>query len=271
MTAGLGPLPWVILGVLGLVLGSFLNVCIHRIPRGESIVSPGSRCPKCRRPIAAWDNIPVLSYLVLGGKCRHCRKPIAPRYVLVELLTGALFLAAYARFGWSWGCARVLVFTFLLSPMAMIDIEHQIIPFSLSIPAAVLGLGSALLPGQDLRAAALGAGLGAGFVLLSWSLWRYVLAGLFRRMGVDQKEGMGFGDLPLAAAIGAFAGLRATVAALFIAVVAGVIGGLILRRIQRQGRGVPMPFGPFLALGGLIGLYWGNQLFVLYLKLVLGN
>jgi len=271
LTAQLGVLPWFALGALGLVFGSFLNVVIYRVPRGQSIVSPPSHCPKCKKRIAPFDNIPVLSYFLLGGRCRNCRAKISPRYLLVEVVTALLFLAAYARFGFSWECARALVFTFLLIPMVMIDIELQIIPFSLSVPGVILGLGSGYLPGIDLKSAAVGAALGASFVFVSWALWRYVLAGLFKKMGVNQKEGMGMGDLPLAAMIGGFLGVRATIVALFLAVVAGVIGGLILRRAKRQGRGVPMPFGPFLGLGGLIGLYWGNQLFALYLRLVLGS
>lgn len=264
---------FILVAVLGLVLGSFFNVCIHRIPRGESVASPPSRCPNCGRRIRGYDNIPILSYLLLRGRCRDCGKRISARYPAVEALAGLLFVAAYARFGLDWVLVKALVFVSFLIIIAFIDLDHQIIPFRLSVPGLVLGLASPLLPASatSFSGAAAGAALGAGFVLFAWLLWRYVLAGAFRRFGVDQKEGMGWGDLPLAAMIGAFLGWRSLVVALFAAMFLGVVIGLALRARGKAGRGQPMPFGPFLALGALVGLFFGSDLFSLYIRTVLGR
>lgn len=262
---------WAVFAVLGLILGSFFNVCIHRIPRRQSIVAPPSHCPNCRKRIAFYDNIPVLSWLLLRGRCRHCRTPISPRYLLVELLTGALFVAAWARFGPTWELLRALLLVSLLVVLALIDLEHFIIPFRLSIPGLVLALGTALLPGLDHLDALWGALAGGGFVLAAWLLWRYVLAGLFRKMGVDQKEGMGGGDLPFAAMIGGFLGLGRVAVALFAAVLLGVAVGLVLRWAGRTGRGQEIPFGPFLAAGALVGLFAGREVLAWYLRFLLGS
>jgi leader peptidase (prepilin peptidase)/N-methyltransferase len=260
---------WALLALLGLAFGSFLNVCIWRVPRGQSIVSPPSHCPRCNKPIRGYDNIPVLSYLLLGGRCRYCRKPISVRYPLVEALTAALFVAAYARFGWSALTVKALLFVCLLIVTALIDLDLQVIPFRLSIPGLGLGLAASLMaapPGFGDALAA--AGVGAAFVGFAWLLWRYVLAGVFRRLGVNQKEGMGFGDLPYAAMIGAFIGLKPLVVALFVAVVAGVLVGFATRLLGRSKAGQPMPFGPFLALGALAGLFWGQAIFAWYARQV---
>ena len=262
---------WALIALLGLLLGSFFNVCIHRIPRGESIVTPPSHCPRCRKRIRAYDNVPVLSYILLRGRCRFCRKPISWRYPAIEAVTGLLFIAVYARFGYGWMTPRGLVFVSLLVVLAMIDLEHQVLPFRLSVPGFVLGLASApLLGGPALADAFMGAAAGAAFVGASWLLWRYVLRGIFRRMGVDQKEGMGGGDLPFAAMIGSFLGLQSTVVAVFAAVVAGVVGGMAMRFAGRSGRGQHIAFGPFLAIGALVGLFTGPAIAAWYLRLVLG-
>ena len=260
---------WLLLALLGLALGSFFNVVIHRVPRKQSIVSPPSHCPKCRKRIRPWDNIPVLSYLLLRGRCRYCRNPISPRYLAVEALTAGLFLAVFARFGYDWATPAGIVFVSLLLVMAMIDLEHQIIPFSISIPGLVLGVAASFLPPDRLVDTLIGAAVGAGFVLFAWLLWRFVLAGLFRRFGIDQKEGMGGGDLPLAAMIGAFLGWQSTIVALFAAVVSGVVVGLVLRWTGKSRAGQHVPFGPFLAFGALVGLFAGPQLFGWYLNYIL--
>jgi leader peptidase (prepilin peptidase)/N-methyltransferase len=256
--------------VFGLVFGSFFNVCIWRIPRGMSVNSPPSHCPRCRKPIRFHDNVPVLSWLLLRGRCRDCGQPISTRYPLVELLTGLLFLGAYLRFQGDWpAVVKAAVFLSLLVVMAFIDLDLQVIPFKLSIPGFVLGLVGSLLARPGPGDALLGAALGAAFVLVAWLLWRFVLAGAFRRHGVNQKEGMGWGDLPFAAMIGAFIGLRATVVALFVAVVLGVIVGLSARAAGRMRKGQAVAFGPFLALGGAIGLFIGRALFDWYVGLML--
>jgi leader peptidase (prepilin peptidase)/N-methyltransferase len=260
---------WAIILLLGLVLGSFLNVLIHRLPRKESIVSPPSHCPRCGRRIRPYDNVPVLSYILLRGRCRDCRKRISPRYPLVETATGLLFLAVYVRFGPSWASARACVLVCLLVVTALIDLDHQIIPFRISIPGLVIGLAASLLPQPAFRDALIGAAAGAAFIAFAGLLWRCVLAPLFRRFGIDQKEGMGGGDLPYAAMIGAFLGWRATIVALFAAVVFGVFIGLAARSAGRNRRGQPIPFGPFLALGGLVGLFFGNVIFAWYVGYIL--
>jgi leader peptidase (prepilin peptidase)/N-methyltransferase len=262
---------WVLVGILGLVLGSFFNVCIHRIPRGESIVSPPSHCPHCKRRIAFYDNIPVVSWVVLRGRCRYCRKPISPRYLVVELLTAGLFVAAWARFGPNWEFLRAVLLVSLLVVLALVDLEHMVIPFRLSVPGVALALGTALLPGIGLADALLGALVGAGFVLFGWLLWRLVLARLFRKLGVDQQEGMGGGDLPFAAMIGGFLGLGRTVAGLFVAVLLGVVIGMAMRWTGRTARGQEVPFGPFLAAGALVGLFFGREIVGWYLRFVLGG
>ncbi|MCX6840711.1 MAG: prepilin peptidase [candidate division WOR-3 bacterium] len=258
---------WALAALLGLVFGSFFNVVIWRVPLHKSISSPPSHCPRCRKPIRPYDNIPVLSWLILRGRCRDCGKPISVRYPLIEALTGLLFVAAYARFGFSLLTVKVLVFISLLIITALIDLDHQIIPFGFSVTGLVLGLAGGLVaPPPELKGALAGAAVGAGFILFAWLLWRYVLAGVFRRFGVDQKEGMGFGDLPYAAMIGAFVGLKGLTVALAAAVVFGVVIGLIARSAGRNKRGQPIPFGPFLALGALAGLFFGPQLFDIYAR-----
>ncbi len=259
---------WAVTALLGLVFGSFLNVCIYRIPRNQSISYPPSHCPRCRRTIRPWDNIPVLSYVLLRGRCRDCHAVISVRYPLVELLTGGLFVAALARFGVGWPLARALVFVCLLVVTAMIDIDHFILPYRLTIPGLLLGIASSALPPPAVVDSVVGTAIGAGFVLGAWLLWRFVLAGMFKRFGVDQREGMGWGDLPYAAMIGAFIGWRSLIVGLFAAVAAGVVVGMLGRWTGRLGRGQPMPFGPFLALGGLVGLFFGEKVLNWYLTLL---
>lgn len=256
--------------LLGLVFGSFFNVCIWRIPRGMSIVWPPSRCVRCHKPIRWYDNIPVLSWLLLRGRCRDCGQRFSGRYALVELLTGLLFLATYLRFGITLATLKAVVFVSFLVVVSFIDMDHQVIPFRLSVPGVVTGLLLGVVTGTELADVLLGAALGAGFVLGAWLLWRYWLAGAFRKFGVRQQEGIGWGDLPFAMMIGAFVGLRSMVIALFAAVVAGVVFGVASRLTGRLRPGQPVSFGPFLGLGGLVGMFFGEQLFELYLRLVLG-
>jgi len=258
---------WAVAALLGLVFGSFFNVVIWRVPLRKSISSPPSHCPRCQKPIRPYDNIPVLSWLLLRGRCRDCGRPISLRYPLIEALTGLLFVAAYARFGLSLLTVKAIVFVSFLVITAFIDLGHQIIPFGFSVTGLCIGLlGSIAAPPPSLSRAIAAAALGAGFIFFAWLLWRYVLAGLFRRLGVDQKEGMGFGDLPYTAMIGAFVGLKGLVVALAAAVVFGVVIGLIARSAGRNRRGQPIPFGPFLALGALAGLFFGPQLFDIYAR-----
>ncbi|MFO7675543.1 MAG: prepilin peptidase [bacterium] len=263
---------WALVGLLGLMLGSFFNVCIHRLPRGQSIVTPPSHCPRCRKHIRFHDNIPVLSWLLLRGRCRDCGKVISARYPAVELLTGLLFVAVWARFGYSWETVRALLLVSLLIVLALIDLEHTVLPFRITLPGLALGLATALLPGTVVGPveALWGAAAGATFVVASWALWRFVLGPALRRRGIDQREGMGGGDLPFAALIGSYIGLPGTVVALAAAVVSGVVVGLFLRSTGRSRRGQHIPFGPFLAFGALVGLFFGPAIAGWYLAFVLG-
>jgi len=176
-----------------------------------------------------------------------------------------LFIAAYWRFGPTWLFVKALLFISFLIVLAFIDLDHQILPFKISLTGLGLGLMGGLLPGGSFKDAFIGAVIGAAFIGLAGLLWRYALAGLFRRyFGVNQKEGMGTGDWPLAAMIGAFVGPKGIGSALFASVVLGVIIGLGARALGKGKRGQPVPYGPFLALGGLIGLFFGQQLFDWY-------
>ena len=227
--------------VFGLCFGSFLNVCIYRLPRDKSVVKPGSACPNCNTPIQFYDNIPVLSWLLLRGRCRHCHAPITPRYALVELLTAALFVACYARFGLTWETLKYCVFAFLLLGLIFTDAETKLLPDEMTLSGLALGLifslfvpvndlMAQLLPGMislpissdiswhliSLADAGLGAIVGASFIYGAGKLYQ----------GVRGVEGMGFGDVKLMAMIGAFLGLKLTVFTLFAASVLGSLFGL---------------------------------------------
>lgn len=246
--------------LLGLVWGSFSNVCIHRLPRDESLWWPPSHCPTCTAPIPWWGNIPLLSYVLLGGRCRDCRRRISPRYPLVELLTGVLFLGVYLRCGRQWSTVAYLVFVALLVPVIFIDLTHQIIPDCFSLGGTVLGFGAAL----------------AGLLPLSWSdsllgilagggsLW-LIAAGYYRLTG---REGMGGGDIKLLAMIGAFLGWRSLLPVVLVSSFTGAMVGLALMAAGGRGRHFAIPFGPFLALGALVYLFWGDELVRTYLLLV---
>jgi leader peptidase (prepilin peptidase)/N-methyltransferase len=210
----------------------------------------------------------VASWLILRGRCRDCGQPISVRYPLVEALTAILFVAAYARFGYSLLTVKALVFVSLLILTAFIDYDHQIIPFGLSLPGLTLGLAAGFVMPPGVRGSLLGAGAGLAFVVVAWLLWRFVLGPIWRRHGVNQREGIGGGDLPYAAMLGAFLGLKGLAVALFAAVIFGIVFGYVQRARGRARKGQPMPFGPFLALGGLLGLFFGTQLFTAYARLV---
>jgi leader peptidase (prepilin peptidase)/N-methyltransferase len=260
---------WPILALaimVGLVVGSFLNVCIHRIPAEQSIIWPGSRCPSCATPIAWYDNVPVLSWLRLGARCRACRAPIAARYPLIELLAGGLAALSVLRFGPTPWALVAFLFACALLVVSVIDLDEGIIPDVISLPGILVGLAaSALVPGGvGLWDAFAGACLGGGL------LW--AVAALYQRAaGI---EGLGLGDVKLLAMIGAFLGWQRLPAVILIASLTGSIGGLALiasRRGRRRARRVlrtlgpgalarhlrrtPLPFGPFLALGAVIALY----------------
>jgi leader peptidase (prepilin peptidase) / N-methyltransferase len=227
--------------VFGLAFGSFLNVCIYRLPRGLSVVTPRSACPQCKQPIAFYDNFPVLSWLILGGRCRHCQTKISPRYLIIELLTGLLFLACYWHFGLTLSTLKYCTLAFLLLGLIFTDAETKLLPDKLTLPGLALGLifsllvpvndlASQLLPGMlnmpfsgdisvrlvSLLDSLLGAVLGASFIYGAGAIY-------LRWRGT---EGMGFGDVKLMAMVGAFLGMKLTVFTIFSASLAGSLFGL---------------------------------------------
>lgn len=243
-------------GILGAVVGSFLNVCIYRIPAGQSIVTPRSSCPHCGSLITWYQNIPVLSFLLLRGRCGRCRAPIALRYPLVELLTGLLFLLVAYRFGWQsfvpllWAlCAVLVVITF-------IDLDHQIIPDRITLPGIPLCfLASFFIPWVSWTDSLLGILAGGGSLLLI--AWLYQV--------LSKKEGMGGGDIKLLAMLGAFLGWKAVFPILFFSSVLGTLVGVPLMLIKKANGKLALPFGPFIAAAALIYLFWGPQLVRWYL------
>jgi leader peptidase (prepilin peptidase)/N-methyltransferase len=233
--------------LLGLFFGSFFNVCIWRIPRRKSIVRPPSHCPRCKTPIRFYDNIPVLSWLLLRGKCRACGKPISARYPLVEALTGVLFLLLALRFGVSWQLLRGLVFAGILVIVAFIDLDTQVIPDAISLPGVAVGLLSSLLV-RELVPALIGAAAGAALIFLAGWFWKLA----------TRREGMGSGDVVLAAMMGSFLGWRQGLLAIFLGVVMGVIVGGGAALLRRRDLNRPIPFGPYLALGSITALFAGE-------------
>jgi leader peptidase (prepilin peptidase)/N-methyltransferase len=243
--------------VLGLVVGSYLNVVIHRVPRGVSTVLPVSRCPACDTRIRARDNVPLLSYLLLRGRCRNCGAPIAWRYPMVEAATGVLFVACLLRFGPTWSALVAALFGCCMIALALIDLEHYILPDRITIPGIALGLLAQPLVGwAGLRSALIGAAVGAGVILGMNLVWQ-ALRGV---------QGFGLGDVKMLAMIGAFLGLSGVLVTLFLAALLGSITGLALMargRIRLQSR---LPFGFFLSIGALAALFWGRGLIEWYLS-----
>ena len=266
-------------GVLGLIVGSFLNVVILRLPaRMEyfwkrdaremlemaaedeaappDIVRRGSHCPRCKHPLAAWDNIPLLSWLLLRGRCRYCKTPISMQYPLVELLCGVTSAIVVWHFGFTWQAAAGLLFTWFLVAAGGIDFRTQLLPDSLTLPLLWLGLLISLVPVfVDTREAVIGAAIG---YLSLWSVyWLFKLA--------TGKEGMGFGDFKLFAAAGAWMGYAALLPVIIIAALSGAVIGTVMLRTRGQDRSVPFAFGPFLAIAMWIWLVAGDPILGAYL------
>jgi leader peptidase (prepilin peptidase)/N-methyltransferase len=242
-----GPAAVIFAGIAGLIVGSFLNVVAYRLPRGESVVSPGSRCPGCGEPVKAYDNVPVLSWLLLRGRCRRCREPIAWRYPAVELVTAGLYAAVVAARDDAAGIALGLILVTALVPIVLIDLERRLIPNLITGPAAVAAVVAGLALDLDGVPEQLIAGAAAG--------------GFFLLAALAYPRGMGMGDVKLAGVLGLCLG-RAVAPALMIALLSGVlVGGVIMARLgARAGRKTAVPFGPFLALGGVVALFAGDAL-----------
>jgi len=251
------PLTPVLLGAFGLMVGSFLNVCIHRIPRDESIVWPGSHCPACGAAIRWFDNIPVISYLVLAGRCRRCRATIAVKYPLVELATMGLFLAHYWTLGVQPLLAVRLLFSAALIVLFVIDLEHQILPNRITLPGIAVGFLASVWLWPGWRDSLLGILLGGGI------LWAIAEA-YFR---VRREEGLGMGDVKMLAMIGAFLGWQQVLLTLVLSSAAGAIVGVALIAAGRGTMKYALPFGTFLALGALASSLAGSDLVAWYVAL----
>jgi leader peptidase (prepilin peptidase)/N-methyltransferase len=242
----------VIAAVFGAVIGSFLNVVIWRLPRGENLATPPSACPSCGEPIKPYDNIPVVSWLLLRGKCRNCGAPISARYPFVEALTAALLAAVVIRFGADRDVWLPIVFVLVLVPIIFIDLDHRIIPNKITYPAAVVAPILVLLFMPDDIVEHLIAGA-AAFLFLFAAAWFY-------------PKGMGVGDVKLAGVMGLFLG-RSIGPAMMIAFLTGSLVGLaiMVRKGVAEGRKTAVPFGPFLAFGGLVALFVGDEIVDWYL------
>jgi leader peptidase (prepilin peptidase) / N-methyltransferase len=278
--------------VVGLLVGSFLNVVIHRVPlmlqrqwRAEcaeiagaaaagsqtpfNLVVPRSACPACHAPISAWQNIPIVSYLALRGRCRACGVPISARYPLVEALTALMSAAVAFKFGCSAAACGGIVLTWFLIALAFIDIDHQLLPDNLTLPLLWLGLAFALWGGTtaaatlpvDLASSVLGAI--AGYLSL-WSVYQ-----LFRL--ATGKEGMGYGDFKLLAALGAWLGWQMLLPIVLVAAAVGALSGILLLSVQGRDRATPVAFGPYLAAAGWLMLMVGHELVQRYMGLFTGR
>jgi len=251
--------PWIfsLIGLAyGLMVGSFANVCIARLPKQESIVLPASHCPNCNKPIQAIDNIPLISYVLLKGQCRNCKQKISPIYPAIELVTGLLLAAVFYRFGFSWECLIFAIVVPALVIITLIDIEHQIIPDVITLPGIVFGLaaGSYMHGWFD---SLMGLLLGGG---MFWLL----AEGYFRMRG---KVGMGGGDIKYIAAAGALMGWVQVLFIIFVGALAGGIFGGIGMGVQKLNFLSRIPFGPFLALATLISIFFGEPIVTWYLDL----
>lgn len=270
-----------LLGLFGLLLGSFLNVVVHRLPkmmerdwqtqcaelRGEavaldeplSLAQPRSRCPHCGHQITALENIPIISWLLLKGRCSSCRAPISVRYPLIEALTGLLFAYAALHFGSNLATAGAVVLIASLVALTFIDFDTQLLPDAITLPLLWSGLLFNLLGSfTDIRSAVVGAMV--GYLSLWLVYWAFKLT--------TGKEGMGYGDFKLLAALGAWLGWQQLPMIILLSSLVGAIVGIALIVATKRGRNVPIPFGPYLATAGLIALFWGRELTQAYLRLI---
>lgn len=233
----------------GLVVGSFANVCIHRLPRKESVVFPGSHCSACSAAVRPLDNIPVISYIALGGKCRDCATRISPIYPVIETVTAVLLLAGFFKFGPSFDFLVYAVVAPALVIITAIDIEHQIIPDVITLPGIALGLVVGTYT------------IGYADSLLGF----FAGGGLFYLLAVLSNGGMGGGDIKYIAAVGALLGWQKVLLVIFIGALLGSVVGVFQITVQKKSRKSLIPFGPFLATGTLVTLFYGNSLIRLYL------
>lgn len=251
-------------GLFGACVGSFLNVCIYRLPLGRSVVKPRSHCPRCHNLIHWYDNVPLLSYIILQGKCRHCGGHISPRYILVEVVTAVLSIATYAHFK---SMPEYLIyFCFLVAPLIVvvfIDLEHRLIPDVISVPGIVAGAMARLAFMKEgmltptLIDIALGVLVGGGFLCIVGLGYEFI----------KKQEGLGGGDVKLACMLGAFFGWKAIIFILLVSSILGSVVGLFLIFVLKKGLKYAMPYGPFLVAAAYIYLFFGERVLGWYLGL----
>ena len=253
----LDPTHLALLAVVGLAVGSFLNVCIHRLPRGQSLNSPPSRCPHCDYQLRWFDNIPLVSYALLAGRCRKCRTRISIRYPIVELLTMGLFVLHGVVFGWTALLVPRLVFACAMVVLFAIDLEHHLLPNAITLPGVAVGLiASTVLP-PGIIDALIGVLIGGGVLwLIGEAYYRY-----------SGHEGMGGGDVKMLAMIGAFLGWKLVLVTLVLSSVVGSVIGLIVIAIRKGGMQYALPYGTFLALGALVASLAGEAIVDWYVGL----
>ncbi|MBD3169188.1 MAG: prepilin peptidase [candidate division Zixibacteria bacterium] len=254
-------MPYIVIA-FGLILGSFFNVVIFRLPNNQSILTPGSHCPKCSEPVRAYDNIPILSYIFLRGKCRFCGKKISLRYPFIEALTAFLFWLSFYHVGFNLQLIPAIFLVSICLVVTFIDLDYYIIPDRITYPGMILGIGFSLLPGGiDIWQSLI------GFLAGGVTLYIIAIVGDF----VFKKESMGGGDIKLAALIGAFVGWQGVLLTLVISSFVGAVGGmLMLALLSRDDETRRIPYGPFLAIGAIISYFWGNDIIGLYLSYIAG-
>jgi leader peptidase (prepilin peptidase)/N-methyltransferase len=253
-------LEYILFFVLGATFGSFGNVIIYRLPKNESVVRPRSRCQKCAKPVAWYDNIPLISWLILRGKCRHCQAPFSFRYFVVELVMALCFVLTFHFVGWEWLLLEYLIFVFGLVVCSFIDLDHMILPDVFTLSGIVIGiLGAALNPERSFWESLAGVIMGGGFLWMTAYLYF-----LFTK-----NEGMGGGDIKLVAWIGAVLGWQAIPFVIIISALSGTVIGLVMSRKQKKGLKAVIPYGPFLALGALFYIFGLQTLSQWYLSLFL--
>ncbi len=258
----------IIVFIFGSIVGSFLNVCIHRMPKGESVVWPRSHCPKCQKRIPGYDNIPFLSYIILGGKCRFCKQKISLQYPLVELLTAFVFMIFYSRYGLSFDFIFYTLFACGLIIATFIDIEQRIIPDEISLGGIIIGFIFSAVKGFNLHPVSmnlkplmnsfLGIIIGGGIIYLTGFLFDQVYFKLLKKPPIQgETESMGGGDIKLLAAIGAFLGWQKALLTFFIAPFFGAVIGIINLLIKKDHT---IPYGPFLSLAALLSIFWADKI-----------
>jgi leader peptidase (prepilin peptidase) / N-methyltransferase len=248
----------VVAALFGAVVGSFLNVCIYRLPLGASIVFPASACPHCRRELSWYENVPILSWLILRGRCRSCRAPIGVRYPIVEAISAVMFAAAFWYYGWTPLLVARLIFGCALLVLFAIDLEHHLLPNAITLPGIVVGFLFSFVAEPGWQSSLIGIVAGGGVLLATFYLWLWI----------RKIEALGMGDPKMLAMIGAFLGWKLTLLTLMLASFLGSVIGVLMIATRRGGLASQLPFGCFLALGAAVAAFSGNQILDWYLGMM---